>query len=106
MWSLCCVLPSYLQPCTEENAYNNSRQSSSSSSQSENAVFGMPLEVAVALTKIDADDLIPAVFRRCIEYLDHVGRGIMARRLSVAFMLKKNAPFFFSSLRYTRSWIV
>ncbi|KAL9541193.1 hypothetical protein MBANPS3_009258 [Mucor bainieri] len=60
----------------EENAYNsNSRQSSSSSSasQSENAVFGMPLEVAVALTKIDADDLIPAVFRRCIEYLDHVG---------------------------------
>ncbi|GAN09312.1 hypothetical protein MAM1_0258d08837 [Mucor ambiguus] len=59
----------------EENAYNNnSRQSSSSSTlQSENAVFGMPLEVAVALTKIDADDLIPAVFRRCIEYLDHVG---------------------------------
>ncbi|KAK4519235.1 CTD phosphatase Fcp1 [Mucor velutinosus] len=60
----------------EENAHNsNSRQSSSSSSisQSENAVFGMPLEVAVALTKIDADDLIPAVFKRCIEYLDHVG---------------------------------
>ncbi|KAL7310871.1 hypothetical protein PS15m_010310 [Mucor circinelloides] len=57
----------------EENVCTGSRQSSSSLSQSENAVFGMPLEVAVALTKIDADDLIPAVFRRCIEYLDHVG---------------------------------
>lgn len=64
-----------LQNTTEENACTGSRQSSSSLSQSENAVFGMPLEVAVALTKIDADDLIPAVFRRCIEYLDHVGMG-------------------------------
>lgn len=64
-----------LQKTTEENASTGSRQSSSSLSQSENAVFGMPLEVAVALTKIDADDLIPAVFRRCIEYLDHVGMG-------------------------------
>jgi hypothetical protein len=39
----------------------------------ENAVFGMPLEVAVALTRIDQDDLTPAVFRRCIEYLDEYG---------------------------------
>jgi hypothetical protein len=44
------------------------------SHQAENAVFGMPLEVAVALTKIDIDDLIPAVFKRCIEYLNDVGK--------------------------------
>jgi len=75
---LLCVAKLLTTKYTEENAHNsNSRQSSSSSSisQSENAVFGMPLEVAVALTKIDADDLIPAVFKRCIEYLDHVGMG-------------------------------
>lgn len=74
--AVCCqMLTTIITKHTEENAYNsNSRQSSSSSaSQFENAVFGMPLEVAVALTKIDADDLIPAVFRRCIEYLDNVG---------------------------------
>ncbi|CAO3632067.1 unnamed protein product [Mucor hiemalis] len=47
--------------------------SSRQAQNSENAVFGMPLEVAVALTKIDIDDLIPAVFRRCIEYLNDVG---------------------------------
>ncbi|KAI8368894.1 Rho GTPase activation protein [Choanephora cucurbitarum] len=41
--------------------------------QNENAVFGMPLEVAVALTRIDSDDMIPAIFRRCIEYLNDVG---------------------------------
>lgn len=51
--------PAYRQPCSQG---------------SENAVFGMPLEVAVALTKLDADDLIPAVFRRCIEYLNDVGK--------------------------------
>lgn len=45
--------------------------------QAENAVFGMPLEVAVALTKIDIDDLIPAVFRRCIEYLNDVGKRLL-----------------------------
>lgn len=61
----------------EENAYNNNNSTSRQhQSQSENAVFGMPLEVAVALTKIDADDLIPAVFRRCIEYLNDVGMYI------------------------------
>jgi 3-isopropylmalate dehydratase small subunit len=37
-------------------------------------VFGVPLEVAVALTKIDTDDLIPAVFKRCIQYLNDVGK--------------------------------
>lgn len=37
----------------------------------------MPLEVAVALTKIDIDDLIPAVFRRCIEYLNDVGKRLL-----------------------------
>ncbi|KAI7899360.1 Rho GTPase activation protein [Cokeromyces recurvatus] len=36
-------------------------------------IFGMPLEVAVALTKIEIEDLVPAVFRRCIEYLNDVG---------------------------------
>ncbi|KAI8380764.1 Rho GTPase activation protein [Blakeslea trispora] len=47
--------------------------SRSSHQQNENAVFGMPLEVAVALTRIDSDDMIPAIFRRCIEYLNDVG---------------------------------
>lgn len=42
--------------------------------RSENSIFGMTLEVAVALTKIDKDDLIPAVFKRCIEYLDDLGK--------------------------------
>ncbi|OBZ91179.1 putative Rho-type GTPase-activating protein 2 [Choanephora cucurbitarum] len=42
--------------------------------QNENAVFGMPLEVAVALTRIDSDDMIPAIFRRCVEYLNDVGK--------------------------------
>ncbi|KAI9250675.1 Rho GTPase activation protein [Helicostylum pulchrum] len=54
----------------EDTPYPTYRQPSQGS---ENAVFGMPLEVAVALTKLDADDLIPAVFRRCIEYLNSVG---------------------------------
>lgn len=36
-------------------------------------VFGMPLKEAVALTKIDEDDKYPAVFRRCIEYLEAHG---------------------------------
>ncbi|KAI8067615.1 Rho GTPase activation protein [Gilbertella persicaria] len=39
----------------------------------ENAVFGMPLEIAVALTRVDTDDLIPAIVRRCIDYLNDVG---------------------------------
>lgn len=55
----------------EDTPYPTYRQPSQGS---ENAVFGMPLEVAVALTKLDADDLIPAVFRRCIEYLNSVGK--------------------------------
>ncbi|KAI9469945.1 MAG: Rho GTPase activation protein [Benjaminiella poitrasii] len=52
----------------EEARNNNARQQ-----QPEEAIFGMPLEVAVALTKINPDDLIPAVFRRCIDYLNDVG---------------------------------
>ncbi|CEP16180.1 hypothetical protein [Parasitella parasitica] len=59
----------------ENNASNSSNLTSRKPHpQSENAVFGMPLEVAVALTKIDPDDLIPAVFRRCMEYLNGVGK--------------------------------
>ncbi|KAG2199562.1 hypothetical protein INT47_012162 [Mucor saturninus] len=57
----------------EENAPYNPAYRQQHPSDSENAVFGMPLEVAVALTKIDTDDLIPAVFKRCIEYLNDVG---------------------------------
>lgn len=53
------------------------RQQQSKEKDSENAVFSMPLEVAVALTKIDADDLIPAVFKRCIEYLNDVGKVLV-----------------------------
>ncbi|KAI8391407.1 Rho GTPase activation protein [Radiomyces spectabilis] len=45
----------------------------SPSSPSENSIFGMPLEIAVALTRIEDDDLVPAVFRRCIDYLDTYG---------------------------------
>lgn len=63
-----CILK-YNANILDEDGFN-SRQSQNS----ENAVFGMPLEVAVALTKIDVDDLIPAVFRRCIEYLNDVGK--------------------------------
>ncbi|CAO3701468.1 unnamed protein product [Rhizopus stolonifer] len=33
----------------------------------------MPLEVAVALTKLNCDDLVPGVFKRCIDYLNVVG---------------------------------
>jgi hypothetical protein len=51
----------------------SSSSSGSQQTRSENSIFGMTLEVAVALTKIDKDDLIPAVFRRCIEYLDDIG---------------------------------
>ncbi|RCH85280.1 40S ribosomal protein S6, partial [Rhizopus stolonifer] len=40
---------------------------------SENQVFGMPLEVAVTLTKLNRDDLVPGVFKRCIDYLNVVG---------------------------------
>lgn len=54
-------------------SFSNSYQQASRKT-TENAVFGMPLEVAVALTKIDSDDLIPAIFRRCIEYLNDVGK--------------------------------
>lgn len=57
----------------QENAPYNPAYRQQHPQNSENAVFGMPLEVAVALTKVDADDLIPAVFRRCIEYLNDVG---------------------------------
>ncbi|KAG1041159.1 hypothetical protein G6F43_012156 [Rhizopus delemar] len=39
----------------------------------ENLVFGMPLEVAIAMTKIEQDDLVPGVFKRCIDYLNLVG---------------------------------
>ncbi|KAG0168767.1 hypothetical protein DFQ29_010016, partial [Apophysomyces sp. BC1021] len=38
-----------------------------------NPVFGMPLEIAVALTRLEPRDLVPAVFRRCIDYLDNYG---------------------------------
>lgn len=47
----------------------------------------MTLEVAVALTKIDRDDLVPAVFRRCIEYLDDIGKANERKLLSVIFTL-------------------
>jgi hypothetical protein len=56
-------------PASPSNSYQQTHRKTT-----ENAVFGMPLEVAVALTKIDSDDLIPAIFRRCIEYLDDVGK--------------------------------
>ncbi|KAI8879607.1 RhoGAP-domain-containing protein [Backusella circina FSU 941] len=57
----------------EKAAESSPTSSSSRQVNNENAVFGMPLEVAVALTRIDQDDLTPAVFRRCIEYLDEYG---------------------------------
>jgi hypothetical protein len=41
----------------------------------ENLVFGMPLEVAIAMTKIEQDDLVPGVFKRCIDYLNLVGKN-------------------------------
>lgn len=60
--------------------YNIEAQSSSSitsyrpmQQSTENSIFGMPLELAVALTKIHNDDLVPGIFRKCIDYLNHVG---------------------------------
>jgi hypothetical protein len=35
----------------------------------------MPLEVAIAMTKIEQDDLVPGVFKRCIDYLNLVGKN-------------------------------
>ncbi|RCH79351.1 hypothetical protein CU098_001778 [Rhizopus stolonifer] len=42
-------------------------------SSDETLVFGMQLDIAVALTKIEDDDLVPGVFKRCIDYLNLVG---------------------------------
>ncbi|KAI8993514.1 Rho GTPase activation protein [Pilobolus umbonatus] len=39
----------------------------------ENSIFGLPLHLAVNLTRVDTDDMIPAIFRRCIEYLNTYG---------------------------------
>ncbi|KAI9281635.1 Rho GTPase activation protein [Sporodiniella umbellata] len=39
----------------------------------ENRLFGMPLQEAVLLTKINSEDLVPGVFKRCIDYLNLVG---------------------------------
>lgn len=72
-------------PSLDEDGFNTS--SSRQPQNSENAVFGMPLEVAVALTKIDVDDLIPAVFRRCIEYLNDVGELYCNRMVYVYNLL-------------------
>lgn len=58
----------------DESSTSFSNSSSYPHVQKDNAVFGMPLEIAIALTKIDSEDLIPAIFRRCIEYLDDIGK--------------------------------
>lgn len=44
------------------------------SSSEDHAIFGMTLQEAVSLTKLSEKDLIPAVLRRCINYLDEYGR--------------------------------
>ncbi|SAL95248.1 hypothetical protein [Absidia glauca] len=43
------------------------------SSMEDHAIFGMALQEAVSLTKLSEKDLVPAVLRRCINYLDDYG---------------------------------
>ncbi|KAL0097028.1 Rho GTPase activation protein [Phycomyces blakesleeanus] len=39
----------------------------------EHSVFGLSLSLAVSRTRIDPEDPVPAVFRRCVEYVDKHG---------------------------------
>ncbi|KAI9029886.1 Rho GTPase activation protein [Phycomyces nitens] len=46
---------------------------SPSGSHLEHSVFGMSLSLAVLRTRVDPKDPVPAVFRRCVEYVDSHG---------------------------------
>jgi hypothetical protein len=50
------------------------------SSMEDHAIFGMALQEAVSLTKLSEKDLVPAVLRRCINYLDEYGKDLLADR--------------------------
>lgn len=64
------ILPSpdtYLADGTNEGQEDYSRSGIA------DQIFGIPLEVAVRLSKISATTGVPAVISRCIEYLDIMG---------------------------------